>query len=80
MRRLGIEVVTLYLLSADNLTGRGGEELEQLVGIIADLAGTLADHRDWRVQHVGADEGLPPALVSALTAAEARPPTTPGCT
>jgi short-chain Z-isoprenyl diphosphate synthase len=69
---LGIEVVTLYLLSSDNLTGRGGEELEQLVDIIADLAGTLAAHRDWRVQHVGSNEGLPDALVAALGRAEER--------
>ncbi len=69
---LGIEVVTLYLLSSDNLTGRGGEELEELVGIIADLAGTLAEHRDWRVQHVGSNEGLPEPLVRALEAAAAR--------
>jgi len=68
---LGIEVVTLYLLSADNLTGRGGEELEQLVGIIGELAGTLAVHRDWRVQHVGSDEGLPAGLLGALADAEA---------
>ena len=46
---LGIEVVTLYLLSADNLTGRGGEELEQLIGIIADLAG-----RSWPTTATGA--------------------------
>ena len=69
---LGIEVVTLYLLSADNLTGRGGEELEELVGIIADLAGVLADNRDWRVQHVGSNEGLPENLVTALEQAEQR--------
>jgi len=67
-----VQVVTLYLLSADNLTGRGGAELEELVGIIADLAGTLAEHRDWRVQHVGANEGLPEKLVAALESAEER--------
>ena len=35
---LGIKVVTIYLLSADNLTGRSPEELAQLFEIIADLA------------------------------------------
>jgi short-chain Z-isoprenyl diphosphate synthase len=68
---LGIEVVTLYLLSADNLTGRHSEELGQLTTIIAELAATLASHARWRVQHVGANEGLPPDLVTALEAAEA---------
>jgi short-chain Z-isoprenyl diphosphate synthase len=69
---LGIEVVTLYLLSADNLTGRGGEELEQLVTIIADLADRLSRHRTWRVQHVGSNDGLPAELVDALAQAEQR--------
>lgn len=69
---LDIQVVTLYLLSADNLTGRGGEELEQLVGIIGDLARSLSQHRTWRVQHVGSNDGLPAELVSALQEAEER--------
>jgi short-chain Z-isoprenyl diphosphate synthase len=68
---LGIERVTLYLLSADNLKGRGGDELDELVGIIADLATELGRHRDWRVQHVGSNDGLPTDLVAALEAAEA---------
>jgi len=69
---LDIQVVTLYLLSADNLTGRAGEELEQLVGIIAQLAERLSEHRTWRVQHVGANDGLPAELVTALERAEQR--------
>ncbi|MDM4763394.1 isoprenyl transferase [Galbitalea sp. SE-J8] len=69
---LGIEVATLYLLSTDNLTGRSADELEQLFAIIADLADDLSHTRDWRVQHVGSDEGLPAPLVAAIRAAEAR--------
>jgi short-chain Z-isoprenyl diphosphate synthase len=69
---LGIEVATLYLLSADNLTGRPADELEQLFAIIADLADDLSHTRDWRVQHVGAAEGLPGPLVDAIRTAEAR--------
>ncbi|MFZ7088375.1 isoprenyl transferase [Curtobacterium sp. RRHDQ10] len=67
---LGVEVVTLYLLSADNLTGRHSEELEQLTAIIAELAAALGQHRTWRVQHVGANDGLPEPLVDALETAE----------
>jgi short-chain Z-isoprenyl diphosphate synthase len=67
---LGIQVVTLYLLSADNLTGRASEELSELVDIIGDLAGQLSEHGDWRVQHVGSNEGLPETLVTALEEAE----------
>ena len=69
---LGIRVVTLYLLSADNLGNRSDSELSDLVEIIADLADELSRYRDWRVQHVGSREGLPEPLVAALEAAEAR--------
>ncbi|MGI9823763.1 isoprenyl transferase [Agromyces sp. Marseille-Q5079] len=69
---LGIEVVTLYLLSSDNLGNRAPEELSALIEIIADLAEELSHYRDWRVQHVGSDAGLPAPLVAALDAAELR--------
>lgn len=68
---LGIQVVTIYLLSADNLTGRPSEELGQLFEIIADLADDLS-HGAWRIQHVGTTEGLPPELIDTLHAAEQR--------
>jgi short-chain Z-isoprenyl diphosphate synthase len=67
---LGVRVVTLYLLSADNLTGRSGEELEQLFLIIGDLARDLAEEGEWRIQHVGTTEGLPVGLVDALRDAQ----------
>ena len=69
---LGIGVVTLYLLSADNLGNRQSRELDELFGIIADVADGLSRQRDWRVQHVGATDGLPPVLCDALSAAEER--------
>ena len=69
---LGIATATLYLLSTDNLTGRTTEELDELLQIIADLAEDLSHFRDWRVQHVGSDDGLPSSLVSALRTAEKR--------
>ena len=56
---LGIRVVTLYLLSSDNLVNRTPDELSDLIEIIADLAEELSHYRDWRVQHVGSDAGLP---------------------
>ncbi|PJJ62215.1 isoprenyl transferase [Compostimonas suwonensis] len=69
---LGISVVTLYLLSSDNLSNRSSEELDALIEIIAELAEDLSHYRDWRVKHVGSVEGLPVPLVEALKAAEAR--------
>lgn len=69
---LGIEVATLYLLSTDNLTGRQSQELDELFEIIAELADDLSHFRDWRIQHVGSSDGLPPQLAQALTGAEDR--------
>ncbi|WP_121371856.1 isoprenyl transferase [Frondihabitans australicus] len=69
---LGIRVVTLYLLSADNLTNREDEEVKALVEIIADLADELSLSQDWRVQHVGSTDNLPPRLVTALAEAQAK--------
>jgi short-chain Z-isoprenyl diphosphate synthase len=67
---LGIQVATLYLLSTDNLSSRSPTELEGLYQIIAELAEDLSHFRNWRVQHVGSTDGLPAALVAALTAAQ----------
>ncbi|WP_284255720.1 isoprenyl transferase [Pseudolysinimonas kribbensis] len=67
---LGVRVVTLYLLSADNLTGRPGDELEQLFVIIGDLARDLAEEGEWRIQHVGTVDGLPESLVDDLRNAQ----------
>jgi short-chain Z-isoprenyl diphosphate synthase len=69
---LGVEVVTLYLLSADNLTGRTPEELGDLTQIIADLCDDLSHYGDWRVKHVGRTDGLPQGLVDTMTSAEKR--------
>ncbi len=68
----GVENVTLYLLSTDNLTGRSDSELNNLVRIIAELAADLARVPGWRVHHVGDTAKLPESLRSALvTATEA---------
>ena len=69
---LKISVVTLYLLSSDNLTQRPADELADLIEIIADLAEELSHYRDWRVQQMGSKAGLPLSLVAALDAADDR--------
>lgn len=66
----GVKVVTLYLLSNDNLSGRDAAELADLFDIIADLATQLAAIPGWRVKHVGSLEGLAPELARALEQAE----------
>ena len=69
---IGIRVVTIYLLSTDNLVNRGDKELDDLLGIIGDLANSLADTRRWRLQLVGDREILPQPLLGRLTDSEAR--------
>ncbi|GAB3267984.1 isoprenyl transferase [Microbacterium sp. MEC084] len=69
---LGIKVVSLYLLSNDNLRKRDERELADLIEIIADLAAELAECGDWRVQHVGRADLLPESLAAALRDAEER--------
>jgi len=69
---LGIEVVTLYLLSTDNLSARDPEELTALIEIIGELAEDLSRVRDWRVKHVGSSAGLPAELLTTLEEAEGR--------
>lgn len=69
---LGVKVVSLYLLSIDNLTKRDSEELADLIQIIAELADELSHERDWRVQHVGRSAPLPPDLARVLADAQQR--------
>lgn len=68
---LGIEVVTLYLLSTDNVKNRGSEELTDLLEIIGGLATDLAATGRWRVRMMGVRELLPPELLAKLDAADA---------
>jgi short-chain Z-isoprenyl diphosphate synthase len=68
----GVEVVTLWLLSTDNLS-RPASELEPLLGIIEDLVTDLAGPRgQWRIKVVGALDLLPPETAHVLKAAAER--------
>jgi short-chain Z-isoprenyl diphosphate synthase len=74
---LGIKVVTLYMLSTDNMN-RSGEELEQLMGIIANPLDRLGEARDMQVRPVGALETLPEYLAQKLEALAASTAGAPG--
>ena len=65
----GVEVVTLWLLSTDNLT-RPPRELEALVGIIEDTVSDLVSHGRWRIHPVGALDLLPDHTARLLKEAE----------
>ncbi|MEU6093755.1 isoprenyl transferase [Streptomyces sp. NPDC047079] len=64
-----VEVVTLWLMSTDNLN-RPKEELVPLLGIIADTVRSLAADGRWRVHHVGARDIVPAHVQTALKEAE----------
>ncbi|MEU6698078.1 MULTISPECIES: isoprenyl transferase [Pseudonocardia] len=69
----GVEVVTVFLLSTDNLDTRSPDELKDLLeiigGVVDDLSGP---ETPWRLRVVGAMELLPASLADRLAAAVAR--------
>jgi len=67
----GVEVVTLWMLSTDNLS-RSPEELEPLLQIIRDTVADLADRGCWRLQAVGALDLLPESAAQTLRDAQRR--------
>jgi short-chain Z-isoprenyl diphosphate synthase len=68
----GVDHVTIWMLSTDNLQ-RDTSELEPLLRIIAGVARELAaDGNPWRVQPMGALDLLPDETARALKEAEER--------
>src|SRR5882724_9754552 len=68
----GVEVVTLWLLSTDNVN-RPESELVPLLEIIGDVVDELAEpDLPWRLKILGALDVLPKETADRLTAAAAR--------
>ena len=67
---VGVKVVTVWMLSTDNLT-RPADELEPLLRIIEQTVEELAAIGRWRVHPVGALDLLPGATAEVLKGAEA---------
>ncbi|WP_427016673.1 isoprenyl transferase [Pseudarthrobacter sp. P1] len=72
-QELGIKVVTLYMLSTDNM-GRSSEELDELMAIIAHTLDVLDADADISVHAMGAPELLPDYLAHRLSTLTARVP------
>jgi len=71
-READVEVVTMWLLSTDNLN-RPDAELLPLLGIIGDVVDDLAEPaKPWRLRIVGALDVLPTDFATRLSAAAAR--------
>jgi short-chain Z-isoprenyl diphosphate synthase len=76
----GVSVVTLFMLSTDNLR-RQESEVEALLKIIEDVAVDLSrPGRPWQVRSMGAPEVLPPETVAVLKQAEEDTRDRPGAT
>jgi short-chain Z-isoprenyl diphosphate synthase len=69
--QLHINLVTLWLLSTDNL-GRPAEQVGPLLSVIEDLVDVLAEKGRWRVHPVGALDMLPSTTMNRLKAAADR--------
>jgi short-chain Z-isoprenyl diphosphate synthase len=67
---VGVEVVTLWLLSTDNLN-RPADELRDLLGIIEDAVSSLVATGRWRVHPVGALDLLPADTARLMKEADA---------
>jgi short-chain Z-isoprenyl diphosphate synthase len=67
-RDAGVEVVTLWLLSTDNLVARPESEIEPLLEIIEDTVKELVA-QNWRVKPVGALDLLPAEMAQVLKSA-----------
>jgi short-chain Z-isoprenyl diphosphate synthase len=74
---LGVEVVTLWLLSTDNLA-RDPDELKALLEIIEDTVADLAEKKLWQIHPVGALELLPEATQKILNNAQETTADVPG--
>jgi short-chain Z-isoprenyl diphosphate synthase len=68
---VGVEVVTLWMLSTDNLN-RPSDELDPLLTIIEGSVEQLAATGKWAIRHVGAKDQLPPRTRQVLEDAELR--------
>ncbi|PRX48971.1 short-chain Z-isoprenyl diphosphate synthase [Prauserella shujinwangii] len=72
-REAEVEVVTLWLLSTDNVRSRSSEEVTALLEIIPDVVDELAKPgNSWRLRIVGALDTLPTEVTARLTAAAQR--------
>lgn len=70
-QEMDVKVVTLWMLSTDNMS-RDETEIAQLIDIIADTVDELAVEQKYRINIVGDMSLFPPEFVSRVRAASAK--------
>jgi short-chain Z-isoprenyl diphosphate synthase len=68
--QLQVPVITLYLLSTENLKKRDSEELEDLLAILTELAKEMARRGNWKLRLVGDRSSLPKEFLESLERSE----------
>lgn len=68
--QLNIPVITLYLLSTENLKKRDPEELTALLSILDQLAKEMVARGNWRLRLVGDRTALPADLLASIEQSE----------
>jgi len=67
-----VEVVTLWMLSTDNLK-RSPEEVETLIAVISEIVDDLSARKKWQIKAVGALDTLPAPLATKLASLDGAP-------
>lgn len=67
---LQVPVVTLYLLSTENLKKRDSEELKDLLVILTELAQEMVRRGNWKLRLVGDRSSLPASFLEVLEQSE----------
>lgn len=78
--QLKVPVVTLYLLSTDNLAKREKQELDSLLQILDELAKQMLARGKWKIRLVGDRKVVPAKLLESLEKCERESAATKGAT
>lgn len=68
--QLEVPVVTLYLLSTENLKKRDSEELQDILVILTELAREMVRRGSWKLRLVGDRNSLPKQFLQSLEQSE----------
>ncbi|MTA83400.1 MAG: di-trans,poly-cis-decaprenylcistransferase, partial [Actinobacteria bacterium] len=77
---LHVPVITLYLLSTENLKQRSQQELQDLFVILEDLAKEMVSRGNWKIRVMGDRSALSKDFLESLEKSEAESANTEGAT